>query len=259
MTILSVANAKGGVGKTTTAMNLAAALAEKGKKVCLVSLDTQNNLNDYVGHVPDGKPGVYELINDYVADQPLRIYESIRFIEKENMWYIPSSPMLAVVSTVLASSNANHDLIMYELFRQDEFKQFDYVILDCKPSLDLSVMNALAASDGIIIPVQASKMAYDGLNDILQKVAYLQKTSRPDLVVLGILTTMYSKNENMSKSVFDALKHVYGDMTFSTYISKGVDAQYSAALKSSLINYRKNNLADQYREVAEEIIRRVEA
>ena len=256
--ILSIANEKGGVGKTTTALNLSAALAERGKKVCLVSLDTQNNLNDYVDFVPDGKPGVYELINDFVANQPLRLPESIRYIEKENIWYIPSSPMLAIVSTVLGGSNANHEMVLYDLFREPEFDRFDFIILDCKPSLDLFVMNALAASDGVIIPVQAATMAYDGLQNIMQKIKYLQKTSRPDLKVTGILTTMYGRN-NMSKAVDDALGLTYQDLVFRTHISEGVDAKYSAAMKRSLINYRKNKLADQYREVAEELLRRVES
>lgn len=257
--ILSIANEKGGVGKTTTALNLSVALAEKGKKACLVSLDTQNNLNDYVGFVPDGKPGIYELINDYVGQLPLRIDESIRFIEAEGIYYIPSSPMLALASAVLGGGNANHELVLYELFRQREFEQFDFVILDCKPSLDLSVMNALAASDGVIIPVQAATMAYDGLKNILQKVNYLNVTSRPDLKVVGILTTMYGRN-NMSKAVYDAISHEYQDVLFDNYISDSVDAKYSAAMKKSLLNFRKNcKLADQYRLVTEEVLRRVEA
>lgn len=258
MIILSVANAKGGVGKTTTAMNLSAALAEKGKKVCLVSLDPQINLNNYVGFKPDGRPGMAELLNDFVAGQPLRLEESIRFIDSENFYYIPSSQMLSIASTVLSASNANHDLIMYELFRQEGFQRFDYVILDCKPSFDLSVINALAASDGIIIPVQATKMAFEGLNEIMEKIKYLQNTSRPDLKVVGILTTMYATGQNMSQSVNDALNHAYSDMAFGNYISKSVDAEYSAALGHSLLTFRKNKLADQYRAVANEVIGRVE-
>lgn len=253
--ILAIANEKGGVGKTTTAFNLAAGFAEHGKKVLLCSLDKQHNLNDYVGCKLDTNHTISELCYYTVAGMNFNGADAIRKIEDEKIDYIPSSDMLSSVNSILATASDSQG-VLKKLFSRQEFSEYEYIILDCKPELDLFVVNALVAATGLIIPVQAEKFSFDGLQGILSTYERIRATSNPQLEIIGILVTMLTKT-TMATSVTTALQVKYSDYLFDTKISRAVEAVNSTALKKSLIRMN-GKLGQQYKSVTKEVITRCE-
>lgn len=251
--VISIANEKGGVGKTTTAFNLAAALAQHKTKVLLCSLDKQHNLNDYVGVSPEGAPSVSELLYFIVAGMNPDPQAAVRHIDGENIDYLPSSDMLASINGILAN-DADSQSVLKRLFALSFFEQYDFIILDCKPSLDLFVVNALVASNGLIIPVQAEKFAYDGLQSILDTFAKTQATANSGLNLLGILITMVS-NTKLSLSVAQSIQEQYPEYAFKTRISRLNEAAVSSVSSTSLVRMGKR-LGAQYLALAGEVIER---
>lgn len=251
--IISIANEKGGVGKTTTAFNIAAGLAKVDQKVLLVSLDRQRNLNDYVGYVPDANPTIAEMLYYTVAGMEFDIENCIRRIESESIDYIPSNDMLASVNSVLANDSSSQE-VLKRLFQNKYFDKYDYIIMDCKPSLDLFVINAFVSSDFLVIPVQAEKFALDAVSQIYKSFIKIQQTLNPSLSIAGILITMFTRT-NMAATVEENLRERYGDLVFKTRISRLVEAAESTAECKSLVNL-KNRLGASYMAVVNELLER---
>lgn len=251
MKIISVANQKGGVGKTTTAMALGAALAARGKRVLLIDLDPQGNLSSYLGFEPDGGATIHELIAAGAAGRGIDAAGCIRRSETEQLDYIPATLALGDSDSALQVA-IGKERVLYRSLQAPVFAEYDYAVIDCRPALDNLTLNALSASDTVIVPVQMQKFALDGLDALFNSMRMIKQLINPGLRFGGILRTMRD-NTNMSESV-DAylLKHYGGDL-YTTSIRRSVEAANSTAYQKSLVSY-KNKLGLEYEAFAEEFL-----
>ncbi|MCI9577137.1 MAG: ParA family protein [Clostridiales bacterium] len=254
MNIISVANQKGGVGKTTSVLNIGAGLSKVGKKVLLIDLDPQNHLSRWLEHNPsDGKPTVSEMIYQEVSG--IQNYDFSQFVRthpKENVDFIPANHMLSGLLSILGTDRDSQN-VLNRIFHQEFFLQYDYIVLDCQPSLDLLVANALKASDQLMIPVQADLLAYEGVQDMLTTFQKVKQTSEIG-GQLRMLLTMYQKNTKMSNSVWEALKKSYGNLVFHTPIPFRAEAKNSTATRNSSVNSKNSEVGQQYMAVVKEMI-----
>ena len=161
-TIICIANEKGGVAKTTSAINIAAGLSLRGKKVLLVDIDSQTHLTNWLDFTFDGKPTIAELIYQTVAQFPINHDDFIRHNEKFNLDYIPATPMLAGAVTTLHADQTDETTVFTRIFSDNYFAKYDFIIIDCCPSLDLRITNAVICSDILLITVQADPIPYQG-------------------------------------------------------------------------------------------------
>lgn len=188
MKILSIVNQKGGVGKTTTTVNLGAALAKLNRKILLVDLDSQRNLTKTVQAADHHNRSIADLIYSEASRLEYDPSEYVFHNETENMDYIPASPMLASAPSILATSD-NSSMVLSLILHHDFYQKYDFVLVDCRPSLDLLSVNALAASDEIMVPVEPEQYAVDGLGDLWASIERTKKSSNPSLKINGILIT----------------------------------------------------------------------
>lgn len=251
--IIAIANQKGGVGKTTTTMSLGAALARKGKKVLLVDLDQQGNLSSYLGFDGNG-PTVAELLLTAAAGKSGRgTSEYIRHSEGESLDYIPSTILLADAEMQVISV-IGRETILKRVLQDRLFCDYDYIIIDCPPALGIITINAFAAADEVIVPVELEKFAFDGMASLLNVLQLVQQTVNPDLRLGGIVQTKYDRS-NMSAAISQALSQEYGPHVFETVISRAKEATNSSYRQQSLVSY-KNKLGEQYLCLADELLER---
>ncbi|MFV0400426.1 MAG: ParA family protein [Oscillospiraceae bacterium] len=252
-TVIAIANQKGGVGKTTTALNLAAALKERGKKTLLIDFDPQHNLTDYLGHMPqNGEVTITDLLLDDIQDQPSRLKEAI-MVNHEGLFYIPSNSALTGAELFLATAMSRESILDHVL-KNGDTADFDYIIIDSLPSLGILMVNVLSACDKIIMPVQTQKFSWDGLNMFQEALVRVKKNLNPRMRISGVLLTMQDDTV-MSRDVETEVRKEYGDIAFETMIRRLADAPYSTDSRSSLIA-EKSRLGDQYLAVADEFLRR---
>lgn len=263
--IISIAVQKGGVGKTTTAYNLAAGLAMLHQKVLLVSLESQGNLNDFVGYEePERRDlkgeNMTGLIQSVFNNQCVHVEEAIRYIEKDGFWYIPSNITIETLAMTLGASSPlgiPNDQYLVELFALPQFNQFDYIIMDCKPSLDLLLANAVRASDGIIIPATPNKFSLDGVRPIL---AWLQGTGETDPLqkVIGFLVTVADRRSNDYIYMHELLERTYGkDKVFTAtipYLPR--EQRESVDKKEAAVKNQKSEIGKAYLSLATEVIQK---
>ena len=254
-TIISVANEKWGVGKTTTALNVGAALASKGYKVLLIDLDQQANLTDYLGYENDNGHTISDVIFAVASGHKYEYVNSIRFNADESLYYIPASKMLASTTAVLSSISDSQEVMKKILSSSFFNERFDYIIIDCRTALDLLVTNALVASDKLLIPAQAEKFSIDGVNGVMSSFYRIKRTLNPNVELGGILINMYDKRTNMAKAVEDSLRYAYKEKVFKTVIPRLVEATNSTCEQRSLINTKNSRLGELYLSVAEEILK----
>ena len=252
-TLIAVANQKGGVAKTTTVINIGAGLALKGKKVLLVDTDNQSHLSRFLGYDgQDGKPTIEELIWQTVSKLRQPVADAVRHSE-QGIDYIPSNFMLAGILSILGTDSDSTG-VFTRLFSDGAFKEYDYIIIDCPPTLDLLVSNALKACDKVLIPVQSDYWAYEGVDQLL---ATLQRTKQTDDIkpyVLGMLVTMFNKRTNSAKAIMDAMTDSYGEFVFDTAIAFRDEVKVATIERKALVSRKSSVTGQQYMEVVEEII-----
>lgn len=251
--IISIANQKGGVGKTTTTLNLAVGLVNQGKKVLVVDLDPQANLTSYLGHEKDYLPTITDLMKGIITNQEQDLLSAVR-TNKEDVDYIPSDLGLSQADMFLATAYMREG-ILSSILRDKSFEIYDYILIDCLPSLGVLLMNAFMSSDKVLIPCQAETFAIDGVDLILNTYNIIKQTGNPGLDLLGIVTTLY-KNIKTCQIFKEELKIRYEGLVFDTVIGDYIEVTKSQAEQKSLVSNTKSKLGKAYIELAKELIER---
>ena len=213
--VISVANQKGGVGKTTTAVNLSALLAKKGKKVLLIDTDPQGNATSGVGVDKTVSFSVYDVLVDDVE-----IENTLQLTEMKNLEVCPSNINVAGAEVQLVSKE-NREYKLKEKIEKIK-NDYDYVIIDCPPSLGLVTLNAFTASDSVLIPIQCEYYALEGLGQLINTINLVKKRLNKELVIEGALLTMYDSRTNLSNQVVKEVKNYFDDKVYKTVIPRNV-------------------------------------
>ena len=249
--IISVANQKGGVGKTTTTVNLGASLAYLGKKVLLVDIDAQGNAISGVGiRKPDVKEDIYDILVNEVD-----IKETILPTSRENLFIVPATLQLAGAEIELTSMMARESRLKLAL---DEIKDdYDYILIDCPPSLGHLTINAFTASDSILIPVQCEYYALEGLSQLLNTVRLVQKHFNPDLAIEGVLLTMFDARTNLGAEVVEEVRRYFQEKVYEAVIPRNVRLSEAPSHGLSIIDYDiRSKGAEVYQALAKEVLAR---
>jgi chromosome partitioning protein len=247
--VITVSNQKGGVGKTTTTVNLAAFLAEKGKKVLIIDIDPQGNAGYGIGvNAEEIETTIYEVM---LGEIPIR--EAIFDTDIENLYLIPSNIHLSGAQVDLLSQERK-EFILKELL--EEIKpDFNYIIIDCPPSLGVLTLNGLVAANSVLIPLQCEYYALEGLNQLLRIVAMVQESLNKDLSIEGVLLTMFDSRTNLAQQVVSDVKEFFGDKVFETIIPRNVKLSEAPSYGKPIGIYDKNSVGSStYEKLAEEVI-----
>lgn len=245
--IIGIANQKGGVGKTTTAVNLAAALGVLEKKILIIDADPQANATSGLG-VEEVKNSTYDLLEEN-ADARACIQPS----SSPNLDIIPSHIDLVAAEIELVDRENRESMLKNALAPiRDEY---DFIIIDCAPSLGLITVNALTAADSVIIPIQCEYYALEGLGKLLNTIKNVQKIYNPDLDIEGLLLTMYDSRLRLSNQVVEEVNSHFPKMVFDTIISRNVRLSEAPSFGESILNYDAESKGSiQYLQLAEEVL-----
>lgn len=247
--IIAVTNQKGGVGKTTTSVNLGACLAYIGQKVLLVDIDPQGNATSGVGVE---KGDVHQCIYDVLVDD-VDVKETIKQSKVENLSIVPATISLAGAEIELVPTISREVRLKKALEKVKE--DFDYIIIDCPPSLGLLTINALTASDAVVIPVQCEYYALEGLSQLLSTVRLVQKHLNHDLMIDGVLLTMLDARTNLGIQVIEEVKKYFQDKVYRTIIPRNVRLSEAPSHGEPIIIYdAKSRGAEVYLELAKEVV-----
>lgn len=251
---ISICSEKGGVGKTTTTLNLAGGLACLGKKVLVVDLDQQQNTSYALGFIKDGNPTIAELIYNTTAKFEINHSAAIRHNEN-GIDYIPASDMLTNITSMM-SNDPDYNYVIKKILSDDIYKKYDYILIDCRTLLDLLVSNAMNASDYVIIPVESGVYAYNGLDKMLDKVSSISNSTNKKLKVLGILLNKMTRT-NVSTSLSQSIREEYGNLTFKTEIPS-CPAQTERAVINQKANVfdKSSSIGKHFLEFTKEVIKK---
>jgi len=250
--IIAFANQKGGVGKTTSAVNIAASVGILGKKVLLIDLDPQGNTTSGVGiNKKNLKASSYEVLIGEIAAE-----KAVQETEFKNLWVLPSNISLAGAEFDLYQLDNRE----YRLKEQLEAIKgnYDYVFIDCPPSLGMITVNALAAADAVIIPMQCEYYALEGLSQLMLTIRKIKQLYNADLEICGILITMFNGRLILTMQVISELKKYYSDKLFKTPISRNVRLSEAPSFGTPVYYHDKSSKgANEYLEVAKELLERI--
>jgi len=249
-----IANQKGGTGKTTTVLNLGAALAEKGKRVLVVDLDPQANLSMGLGcRLEEGEPSIYQAMLS--PDTSIR---DVLFRDTgiERLELAPASIDLTAAELQLVMELNRERVLAVALDEVDG--DYDFILIDCPPSLGLLTLNGMTAADQLIVPVQCGFWALRGMGQLFDTVERVRASKvNPRLELLGILLTMYDRRTSLSQQIEQRVQEAFGDKVFKARINKTVRFDYSSIEQQSILQYDPNSeVAQAYRSVAEEVLER---
>lgn len=249
--VMAIINQKGGVGKSTTAVNLSAALGESKKKVLVIDFDPQGNTSSGYGIEKDElEHDVYDaLLHDFPIE------EIVLDTCEPNVFVIPATIQLAGAEIELVSTMARESVLKTIL--SPIVNDFDYVFIDCPPSLGLLTINALVAADSLLIPIQCEFYALEGLTKLLESMKMVKKRLNPELDVFGVVMTMYDSRTTLSKEVVEEVRKYFGKKVFKTIIPRSVKLSEAPSHGVPITMYsRVNKGALAYRNLAKEVVRR---
>jgi chromosome partitioning protein len=250
--VITIANQKGGVGKTTTAINLAAALAAKRKKTLLVDMDPQGNSTISFLNEPELKGSIYEVL----VDPTVQMRDVTHPTPLADLFIVPARISLAKLEGKLVGDFDSHFRLRDRI--ESVRGLYDFIIIDTPPTLGLITVNALVAATHLLIPIQSSYYALEGTDDLLETLDKVKSRPNPDLQVIGVLITLHDKRTTLSRDVSDKIQEAFGDKVFKTVISKSIRLEESPAYKESIFTFAPHSSgAFEYYSLSEEVIARV--
>ncbi|MFT6677280.1 MAG: chromosome partitioning protein [Sulfitobacter sp.] len=251
--IIAVANQKGGVGKTTTAINLSAALVEAGKRVLLVDLDPQGNASTGLGiELDDRIYTTYELLLE-----DLDLDEVVLTTDFEGLFIVPATVDLSSADIELIS-NEKRSFLLHDALRQTQMDRYDldYILIDCPPSLNLLTVNAMIAAHSVLVPLQSEFFALEGLSQLMMTIREIRQSGNKELRIEGIVLTMYDRRNNLSQQVENDARSNLGDLVFKTMIPRNVRVSEAPSFAMPVLSYDPQSKgAVAYRDLAKELIR----
>ena len=250
--IIAIANQKGGVGKTTTAINLGAALGVLEKKVLLVDADPQANATSGLGiDVRSTQYGTYQLL-----EHSIEVKDAILITQSPNLHLIPSHIDLVASEIELVDKESREYMLKKAL--KNIVDEYDYILIDCAPSLGLITLNSLVAADAVIIPIQCEYFALEGLGILLNTIKSVQKLHNKELDIEGLLLTMYDTRLRLSNQVVEEVKKHFGKMVFKTIIQRNIRLSEAPSYGEDIISYDASSRgAKSYLSLGSEIIKRI--
>lgn len=248
--IIAITNQKGGVGKTTSSINLSASLAYLGHKVLLVDMDPQANASTGIGvYKGDGELTVFDLLVDETPTSQV-----ILKTNEENLFLIPSSQELAGFESMIVMEKDREFKLLPKLDQVKDY--FDYIIIDCPPSLGLLTINALSAADSTLIPVQCEYYALEGLTQLLNTIRIVQRRLNRNLSIEGVLLTMLDRRTRLGLDVINEVKLYFKEKVFNTIIPRLVRLSEAPSFGKSIIAYdQKSTAAQFYLDLAKEVVK----